>query len=175
MKGAPCSISRADVRVRTDRFLVRTLKPDDVGPEYAAWFEDPVVQQFITWRPVGDPLVELRDFVADHFDRADSLLLGVFVGDGSHVANLKFEPINRERRTAVLGVLVGDSEWRGRRLFGEVFLAATELLKRQFGINRIMLGVDEENTAAVAAYSQIGFVAVSRPDDGSVWMEFVIQ
>lgn len=162
------------VRLDTDRFTVRTLKPSDVGEAYAAWFNDPIVQQFITWRPKGEPIAELRAFVAGHDTRSDSLLLGIFDAEGRHVANLKYEPIDLRQGTAVLGVLIGDAAWRGRGLFGEVFTATAKLLQRRFGIRRVLLGVDGENTAALAAYERAGFAAVPRPGGGPVWMECLL-
>lgn len=164
-----------DVQFSTDRFTVRTLKPSDVGDAYAAWFKDPVVQRFIAWRPSKHPIEELRDFVAGHDARADSLLLGIFDDEGRHVANLKYEPINLRQRTAVLGIMIGDPTWRGRGLFAEVFSATAEMLHHQFGIKRILLGVDGENVAALAAYERAGFVAVPRPAGGPMWMEYLLE
>lgn len=163
-----------DFQVGTDRFNVRTLKASDVGEAYATWFDDPVVQQFIAWRPAEDPVKELREFVAGHEARADSLLLGIFDAEGRHVANLKYEPIDLGQQTAVLGVLIGDAAWRGRGLFGEVFSTTAELLHGRFGIRRILLGVDGENAVALAAYERAGFVAVPRSDGGPVWMECLL-
>lgn len=167
----PGVLAGLDVTLTTERFIVRTLKPPDVGDAYAAWFDDEVVRQFIAWRPTGDAVEELRDFVAGHDERADSLLLGIFDAEGRHVANLKYEPIDLQRRTAVLGVLIGDAAWRGRGLFGEAFSATAELLQVQFGIGRVRLGVEGENAAALAAYARAGFVVVPGPEDGPVWME----
>lgn len=163
-----------EVHIDTARFTVRTLKPSDVGDAYAAWFDDPVVQQFIEWRPTREPVEELRDFVAGHDARSDSLLLGVFDAENRHVANLKYEPIDLRQGTAVLGVLIGEAAWRGRGLFGEVFSATAELLNRRFGIRRILLGVDGENAAALAAYVRAGFVPAHRSDGGGVWMECLL-
>ena len=170
----PHGVAHLDVRVGTDRFTVRTLKPSDVGRAYAAWFDDPVVRQFISWRPTQDPIGELRDFVAGHYARADSLLLGIFDAEGRHVANIKYEPIDVGQRTAVLGVLIGEASWRGRGLFGEVFSVTAELIHGRFGIRRVLLGVDGENAAALAAYERAGFVAVPRSDGGPVWMECLL-
>lgn len=164
-----------DVKLLTARFSVRTLKPIDVGTAYAAWFEDPIVRQFIAWRPVGDPVQELRDFVAGHDARDDSLLLGIFTVAGRHVANLKYEPIDLEQRTAVLGVLVGDAVWRGRGLFGEVFSATVDLLNHGFGIQKVLLGVDGENAAALVAYERAGFAYVPQLVVGPVWMEYRLE
>jgi RimJ/RimL family protein N-acetyltransferase len=160
-----------DIKCNTARFSVRTLKPGDVGIAYAEWFEDPVVQRFIAWRPGSDAMRDLREFVADHDARDDSLLLGIFAANGLHVANLKYEPIDLERRTAVLGVLIGQSEWRGQGLFSEVFLATSELLRGRFGITTVLLGVDGANAAALAAYQRVGFVPVPRMEGESLWME----
>lgn len=164
-------LSGLDIQLQTDRFAIRTLHADDVGSAYVAWFEDPVVQRFIAWRPKSDTIAELQEFVECHDARGDSLLFGIFSEDGRHVANLKYEPIDLEQRTAILGVLIGDAAWRRRGLFAEVFAATSVLLRERFGISTVLLGVDGENTAAIAAYERSGFRSISREEGADLWME----
>ena len=168
-------LSGFDIRLQTDWFAIRTLHADEVGLTYVAWFEDPVVQRFIALRPKSDTLAELREFVECHDARGDSLLLGIFSEDGRHVANLKHEPIDLEQRTAILGVLIGDPAWRGRELFAEVFAPTSVLLRERFGISTVLLGVDGENTAAIAAYERSGFRRSSREEGADLWMECRFQ
>ena len=151
------TLSDVVIELATDRFCIRTLVPEDVGNTYASWFTDRTVHEFITWRPSRDAVAELSQYVAVHYARDDSLLLGVFEPSAGHVANIKYEPVDLARQTAVLGILVGDPAWRSQGLFREVFLASSSWLKDAAGIRRIELGVDQSNVAAIAAYQRAGF------------------
>lgn len=151
------TLSDVVIELATDRFCIRTLVPEDVGNSYASWFTDATVHDFITWRPSRDAVAELSQYVAVHHARDDSLLLGVFEPSTGHVANIKYEPVDFARQTAVLGILVGNPAWRSRGLFQEVFLASSAWLKDAAGIRRIELGVDQSNVAAIAAYERAGF------------------
>jgi ribosomal-protein-alanine N-acetyltransferase len=172
-------LSRMLVELQTERFVVRTLLPEDVGIEYAAWFDDPVIRSYIEWRPQSDAVTELRTFVASHLERQDSLLLGVFILGGRHVANLKYEPIDLEQGTTTLGVLIGDPKWRGRGLFREAFAATVKHLHERFGIRYVDLGVDPTNAAAIAAYERSGFRrfddSARGPRSGQVRMGFMVE
>jgi len=180
-RGQGTELSHRRMRVASDRFVIRTLESSDVGSDYVAWFDDPVVRSFITWRPGENPAEELRAFVGDHDARSDSLLFGVFDEQGRHVANLKYEPIDLEAGVATLGVLIGDPGWRGRGLFGEAFAATATLISSTLGVGRVMLGVDRRNIAAISAYERSGFTAVAQQGaladqtqdsgGGYLWME----
>lgn len=155
----------------TPRFVVRTLKREDVSARYVGWFDDPVARRFISWRFHEDPYRELCEFVEHHDERDDSLLLGIFANETQHVANLKYEPIDTQHRTAVLGVLVGETAWRGRGLFAEVFAVTAAFLRRSLDVGTVTLGVHRENSAAIAAYSGAGFVEVRRTGSNGILME----
>ncbi len=161
------------IELKTARFLVRTLKPENVGGDYVAWFSDPVVKRFITYRPGVDPIRDLKSFVAEHDARADSLLFGVFDPDGTHLANMKYEPIDLNARRAVLGVLIGDRRWRGSGLFQEAFEATSRFLATDLGVEVIALGLSAENTTARRAYERAGFVLdpTTATSGDLLWME----
>ena len=56
-----------------------------------------------------------------------------------------------------MGVLLGDSTWRGKNVFNEVFSASRQWLFEHHSIVSIILGVDRSNDAAIRAYEKAGF------------------
>ena len=166
-------LTHLSVEIESQRFVVRTLKPEDVGSDYVEWFSDPVVSAYIAYRPGVDAIQDLRRFVAEHDARRDSLLFGVFDSFGRHVANMKYEPIDLRRRRAVLGVLVGDQRWRGSGLFQEVFRVTSDFLATRLGIFQIELGLSADNLVAKRAYERAGFTIVPQAGKGddSLWMK----
>ena len=176
MTQEPDDLSHLIVEMATKRFTVRTLLPEDVGHQYLSWFSDPVVRSSITYQPGPAAIDDLRSFVEDHLSRTDSLLLGVFNHSERHVANIKYEPIDLQSRSVVLGVLIGDPNARGIGLFSEVFGVSSRLLAVRFGIECVRLGVSSDNSSAIRAYEKAGFSVASLEDenDRHVRMECLI-
>ncbi len=154
------------------RFRLRPLVPDDATPRYASWLRDPGVRQWIQTAASTDQIESLRAYISERCGRDDILFLGIFDRQsGEHVGNIKFEPIDREAGSAVLGVLIGDPEYRGRGVFGEILQAASAFLSVSYGVRRILLGVRGANEAAVKAYRASGFVQQGEPSvNGDLWM-----
>jgi [ribosomal protein S5]-alanine N-acetyltransferase len=156
----------------TDRFHLRSLTVDDVTERYLDWLRDTADHIAVTSpRPVRE-LPELRDYVRERIDRDDVLFLGIFdKATGVHVGNIKFEPIDTRRKFAVMGILIGTPEYRGKGVAAEVLTASSAWLRDHRGINQIVLGVSVRNPGAIHAYEKVGFelaetplIAKSHPD-----------
>ena len=88
-----------------------------------------------------------------------ALLLGIFdIANNVHIGNVKYEPIDFENRTAVMGILIGDKNYRGIGVAPEVIKASSIWLKNTHNITSIILGVSIENDKAINAYKKIGFI-----------------
>lgn len=144
--------------LRTARFLIRDLRESDVGPRYLGWFRDQTVSQFIVSSSEMKDAQRLREYVRERSDRPDVLFLGIFAEPGGlHIGNIKFEPVDAEHGFAVMGIMVGDPEWRGRGVAGEVLSETARWLRANRSIHEIVLGVEEDNLPAIKAYERVGF------------------
>lgn len=151
------------VVIETPRFKLRTLTIEDATEKYSRWFEDPVVNEHIVGAKSAHDINSLRGYIAQKTAQANVLFLGIFSGvSGTHIGNLKFEPIDFDARHAVLGIMVGDPHWRGRGVATEVIDAAGKWLNKMFGISELALGVAKNNVAALKAYQKSGFVLDHR-------------
>ena len=61
-----------------------------------------------------------------------------------------------------MGILIGDSDWRGKGVAIEVIKASAHYLAKRYGVTTIFLGVDQINKAAVSAYQKVGLKLKSR-------------
>src|SRR5262245_56107757 len=153
------------VSIVSARFTLRPLKISDVGKRYLSWFDDAVAKRYIDAARRGQTLDSLRHFVEEKHRSPHALLLGIFTtAEGEHIGNIKFEPINFEQGAAVVGVLVGETGWRGKAVFQEAFVAAAGYLQTQCGIKTYWLGVDASNDIAAAVYTRLGFVDACPPN-----------
>ncbi len=152
------------IKILTPRFLLRPLTLADVSERYLSWLGDEAAQRYIEAASVTRGLADLRTYVVQRCDRDEVLFLGIFDREtGLHVGNIKYEPLDVEGGFAVMGILIGDREYRGRGVTPEVLAASGHWLAEHLGIREITLGVHRENGGAVRAYEKVGFVVRDTP------------
>lgn len=148
----------AGVQIKTRRFLLRSLRVEDVSERYLAWFSGAGATHIVASpRSVND----LRAFVAERACRPDVLFLGIFEEQGLHIGNVKYEPVDRSAGEAVMGIFVGDPAWQGQGVGPEVIAASGAWLRDCHGIARLVLGVARDNQRAIRAYKKLGFSRAS--------------
>ena len=141
--------------ITTPRFVLRPLEPDDATERYSRWFDDAA---FIVAGQSAHGIPELSAYIEDRVGREDVLFLGIFTRDsGEHIGTIKYEPVDRDRRYAVMGIFVGEQEWRGCGVAAEVIGASSRWLRERYRIDIIVLGVEGANTPAIRAFGKIGF------------------
>ena len=119
---------------------------------------------YIDYANQGRSLADIRSYVAKREDDDTVLFLGIFLRENNeHIGNIKFEPINFDNKTAVMGILIGEEDWRGRGVALEVIKSSSEWLNKKYDINHIALGVDSRNIAEIKAYEKIGFKNKQTP------------
>jgi aryl-alcohol dehydrogenase-like predicted oxidoreductase/RimJ/RimL family protein N-acetyltransferase len=144
--------------VPTRRFVLRELTAADVTTRYLNWLRDDAASRHIVTARATQTLDDLRSYVSQREGRADVLFLGIFTRDGGrHIGNIKYEPVDPTAQTATMGMLIGEPDWRGRGVAGEVLEATMAWLHAHRGIQTFELGVDRDNRGAIKAYERAGF------------------
>jgi RimJ/RimL family protein N-acetyltransferase len=147
------------VEISSERFLLRELTEDDVTKRYLSWLGDAEAKKFITTAAKTKNLSDLRQYVCDRIGRDDILFLGIFdKTSGLHIGNIKYEPVNSDLGYAIMGLLIGDSNYYGKSVAAEVLVSSALWLKVHRNINQIVLGVSKDNYRAIRAYEKVGFV-----------------
>jgi [ribosomal protein S5]-alanine N-acetyltransferase len=142
-----------------DRFYLRHLSISDATETYLSWFKDPKAIEFIDYAQNNSELNDLRIFIEEKNASKKSLFFGIFtIRDNIHIGNIKFEPIDFEQKKAEMGILIGNSIWRGRGAGPEVITGSGRWLKDNYNIKTMTLGVAINNERAVTAYKKIGFI-----------------
>jgi RimJ/RimL family protein N-acetyltransferase len=143
--------------------MLKLLTEAHASHRYLSWFEDSKAKEFISY--TTSSLDELKDYIKTKNANPASLLLGIFA-DGEHIGNIKYEPIDLVNKTATMGILLGEAQWRGKGVAAEVIPASADYLAKNFHIETIILGVDKGNTPAVSAYNKLGFEISEQTDHG---------
>ena len=144
--------------IETKRFLLRPLTVADVTHRYLNWLQNEESNRFIVTVSSKHTLDSLKAYVKERANREDVLFLGIFLKNSNlHIGNIKFEPLNQVNGTSIMGILIGEPDWRGRGVAAEVSNACAEWLYENYSINQIHLGVDRDNLPAIRAYFKSNF------------------
>ncbi len=145
--------------IETNRFLLRKLTLGDVTERYLNWLRNQDSQKWIFTANSTLNIEDLKAYVLKRIEKEDILFLGIYQKESNlHIGNIKFEPIIKKEGRAELGILIGDPNFRGKKVFGEVLEGASLVLKQYYNINQITLGVSRQNQAAFKAYLNAGFI-----------------
>ena len=145
--------------IRTQRFFMRPLVPDDATEKYLSWLQAENTRRFIVAARDTSTLPALRSYIEEKSGRPDVMFLGIFLADdGRHLGNLKYEPIDTGAGFAIVGIMVGDPDWRGKGVATEAIDASASWLNHHQGIREFVLNVKRENVAAIRAYEKAGFI-----------------
>lgn len=148
------------MQIVTENLVLKKLAPEDATLHYLSWFDDPLIVKFIQNKPSS--LDSLKEFIREKNSCANVLLLGMFCKENlCHIGNLKFEPVSFDSNSAVLGIMIGDRNMRGKGFAGEAIIAACRYLHSNYKLNHFKLGVSNSNLSAIRAYEKIGFTTKS--------------
>ena len=149
------------IRIDTERFLVRTLLLSEDLESYLRWMQNNVENKYILSARSDYSLEQLKSFIHSDNISSSRILLGIFDKNHGHIGNIRFSKIDRTKKSAEVGFLIGESKFRGIGVAEEVFLASVIWLKNDLHISTVYLGVDLNNIPALNLYKKLGFVKVA--------------
>ena len=144
------------IEVTTQRFLLRQLIKDDISDRYLSWLNEEE-NPYIVYGKNNSTIEDLKVYLRARQRKRDVLFLGLFTKTKKHLGNIKYEPIDFKRKTATMGILIGDNEWKGKGVAIEVIKASAYYLNSIYGVTTIFLGVNPNHQVAISVYKKIGF------------------
>jgi RimJ/RimL family protein N-acetyltransferase len=138
---------------------LRALEPDDANEAYLAWMRDPEVVRHLEARFADATPEALRDWVAEHAARDDTLLLAIVaLDDGArHIGNVKVGPLDPHHGTADLGIMIGEKAWWGRGAATEAIRLATDLARDRLGARKLTASCYAVNPGSARAFVRAGW------------------
>lgn len=146
--------------LETPRLSLRQIDPDsDNLISYLSWLRDTQSNAFIQSARADFSLRELVHFIKKTNSDDTALLFGIFLNGVKEdfIGTLKVQPIDFMKRTAWLGIMIGDPEFRGRGYGREAMQEVLNFLFNSLKLKEVFLGVDLENLDAISLYKTLGF------------------
>jgi len=144
--------------IRGDRVYLRAVERDDLERCYA-WMND---EELVGTLAMRYPMSLARE--ADWVERTtrgqdpSSLTFAICLAEGNrHVGNCGLVQVDRDNRTATLGIFIGEKDCRGRGLGEEAVRLLCRFAFDEMDLHKIRLDVYATNPGAARTYERVGF------------------
>lgn len=146
-----------------DRVMLRAVEKTDLDGPYAEWINLQEADVFTEHAQFPHSREDLERYLADRNTSEHHIWLAIVEKEsGQHVGNIELSDIDWVHRKAKYSIIIGDESAQGK---GYGFEASLLLLRHAFGklnLNRLELGVHEDNVAARKLYEKLGFSEEGR-------------
>ena len=146
---------KAKIRIEGKRIFLKSLGEENATDDYCGWLNDREVNVYLETRKTT--VEELKEYIREKNESENALFLGMFLKENSrHIGNIKLEPIDFEKKTAVLGILLGDKSCWGQGIGTEAVKLLLRHAFEELGLQEVSLGVLSENKPAIRVYEKSG-------------------
>lgn len=165
-----------NIKIFSEKYYLSSLAKTDDLSNYLSWMTNPLENQFIVSAKVDYSINELCTFIDVCNKDENTVLLGIYdKANNNHIGNIKYDNINKLDKSAYLGILIGQREYRGIGVARQIIPISMRWLREHFGIENIFLGVDNRNIHAFNLYQKIGFKSVVNKDENRLIMHLSMK
>ena len=122
---------------------IKTLLPKHVTRQYLNWFKDRNIKKYVV-NTQYKKIDELKKYVLLNSREKNILFLGIFLKNNKHIGNIKFEKINKKKKSAVMGILIGEKNFRNKGYSSTALTMCMKYLNNKYKIRYFWLGVNKK-------------------------------
>ena len=165
-----------DIEIKLADYYLRSINTNENLKNYLYWMKNPDNNPYILSANKNYTLSRLKKYIEYCNSDKNTLLLGIFKNEqNSHIGNIKYENIDFVDKSAVMGILIGEKDFRGLGLAKLVIESTSNWLSVNLGLRKLFLGVDSNNLVALKLYTQIGFKIVGKKNQRNFTMSMDIN
>jgi len=143
-------------KLNSERFSLKSLSASNATPQYLSWLNNKDINRFIVYKQ--NSLVALKKYIQTQVDDEHTEFLGIFIKETQrHIGNVKFIFEDHRFKTFEMGIMIGEAEWHGKGVAGEVLSRFASYAIKQHSSSFMTLKVEEDNKPAIRAYQKLGF------------------
>lgn len=148
-----------NIRIETERLILRNMKIEDVSEEYVNWLNDSDINQYISTANTIQTNDSCRAYVESYEGRNDVALIGIFLKDKNiHIGNLTLSPpIDWRNKRASIGITIGRKEYHRMGYAGEALKAIMTYCFQNMRLHHLWAGVNTDNIASIKLFQKCDF------------------
>ena len=141
-------IAKKNVRIHTEKYLIRTIETTDASDRWAGWMSDPEAMHMLNMPARSWKKADVVDYIKT-FDQRSSLLLGIFEKQrGTHIGIFTVD-INHMLSQFLVNLLIGEPDYRNKHVTSSIALPFREYFFETLGLNTSMASVLARNAAMI--------------------------
>jgi len=145
-------------KIKSSRLYLRKLTPQDATERYAAWLNDPLVNQYLEIRYATHSVKSCREFITAMNEGASNHLFGIFLNEGDlHIGNIKLGFIDPRYAHGQLSLFIGERNAWGKGYATEAIQSLTRYGFDALALERIEAGCYESNLASLRAFLKANY------------------
>jgi RimJ/RimL family protein N-acetyltransferase len=142
------TIPKKKVRIHSEKYLIRTIEPDDASDRWANWMSDPEATHMLNMAARSWKKADVVDYIKT-FDQRSHLLLGIFEKQsGTHIGIFTVD-INYGLGHFLVNLLIGEPAYRNKHVTTSIAVPFREYFFETLGLNAAMASVLSRNAAMI--------------------------
>ena len=165
-----------NIQIFSEKYYLSSLVKTDDLSNYLSWMTNPLENEFILSAKANYSINELYAFIDLCNKDENTILLGIYDKENNnHIGNIKYDNINKLDKSAYLGILIGQQEYRKIGVASQIIPVSMRWLHENLGIESIFLGVDNRNIGALNLYQKLGFKNFVNKSENGLIMHLSIK
>ena len=149
---------RFDVTLIGPRYTLRLFTPDEIGPRYIGWLNNPEVNRFLVVRFTSQTYETALAYVSSFHGDNEKYMWGIFPNDADEpVGTATLSDINRDHGVGAIGLLIGEMEYWGKGASNEAMELILEFAFETLGLHRTIGWSYALNHGMNFTFKRLGF------------------
>lgn len=147
---------KSRVTLETKRLSLVPLSLSHASQCYVNWLNDKEVNKYLETKN-GYTIEKLNEYLKS-IEKNNICAWGIHLKQtGTHIGNVKIDPISSRNRNAEYGILIGERSSWGKGYAYEASEKVFDFCFTDLNLRKITLGVVSANQSAVKLYERMGF------------------
>ena len=165
-----------NIQIFSEKYYLSSLVKTADLSNYLSWMTNPLENEFILSAKANYSINELCTFIDVCNMDENTILLGIYdKANNNHIGNIKYDNINKLDKSAYLGILIGQQEYRKIGVASQIIPVSMRWLHENLGIESIFLCVDNRNIGALNLYQKLGFKNFVNKSENGLIMHLSIK
>jgi len=147
---------KSRVTLETQSLFLEPLSSSHASERYVNWLNDNEVNKYLETKS-GYTIEKLNEYLESIEKNNVSAWAIHLKQKGTHIGNVKIDPISFRNRTAEYGILIGERTSWGKGYAYEASEKIFDFCFTNLNLRKITLGVVSANQSAVKLYERMGF------------------
>lgn len=139
------------------KVILKPAQTKDV-PVFFKWIHDPKTNRYLIGANPPKTLAGEYKWFNALMKNKNECLFSIFAkNDNKLIGNLGLHQINKFHKKCVIGIIIGEGEYRGKGYGTDAMKTALKYCFKTLRMHKIILTVDPENKRGLACYRKCGF------------------